>query len=168
MKIKHKECIVDGCHYPRFAKGYCKNHQYLRSDNKNKSMKNNLGTNRPRIKKSGSNIAYRSKKRSKEEIEYSKICKEIDNERKDTSQWKCYFCGKPFMPNEKPEHHHLKGRDGDLLTDKKFIVLAHHKCHVLEYHSLPVSKIWWFDKFLNRLKKEYPKLYIKEKEKLNK
>lgn len=30
--IKSKPCIIDGCNYPRFGKGYCKKHQYLRTD----------------------------------------------------------------------------------------------------------------------------------------
>lgn len=32
--IKSKPCTVDNCNNPRFAKGYCKNHQYLRTDKK--------------------------------------------------------------------------------------------------------------------------------------
>lgn len=32
--IKSKPCTVDGCGYPRFAKGYCRTHQYLRTDKK--------------------------------------------------------------------------------------------------------------------------------------
>jgi len=32
--IKSKPCTVDNCSNPRFAKGYCKIHQYLRTDKK--------------------------------------------------------------------------------------------------------------------------------------
>ncbi len=37
--IKSKPCIVDECHSYRFAKGYCKYHQYLRTDRKKTSSK---------------------------------------------------------------------------------------------------------------------------------
>jgi hypothetical protein len=37
--IKSKPCIVDGCEYPRFAKGYCTSHQHLRTDKKPKFKK---------------------------------------------------------------------------------------------------------------------------------
>lgn len=37
--IKSKPCIVEGCTKPRFAKGYCKNHQSLRTDKKPKTLK---------------------------------------------------------------------------------------------------------------------------------
>lgn len=32
--IKSKPCTVEGCNQPRFAKGFCKNHQGLRTDGK--------------------------------------------------------------------------------------------------------------------------------------
>lgn len=34
MLIKSKPCTADGCKNPRFAKGFCKNHQNLRTDGK--------------------------------------------------------------------------------------------------------------------------------------
>lgn len=37
--IKSKPCIVDDCNNPRFAKGYCKRHQSLRTDKKPKAIK---------------------------------------------------------------------------------------------------------------------------------
>lgn len=37
--IKAKICTVDGCKNPRWAKGYCKNHQNLRTDKKPKGIK---------------------------------------------------------------------------------------------------------------------------------
>ena len=45
--IKRKKCIVDDCDYPRWAKGYCKAHQSLRTDKKKpkplKQEKKNYG-----------------------------------------------------------------------------------------------------------------------------
>ena len=40
--IKSKPCIVDGCEYPRFAKGYCKPHQGLRTDKKSSLLHKKL------------------------------------------------------------------------------------------------------------------------------
>lgn len=37
--IKSKPCTVEGCGKPRFAKGYCKAHQSLRTDKKPKPIK---------------------------------------------------------------------------------------------------------------------------------
>ncbi len=37
--IKSKDCIVEDCINPRFAKGYCKRHQNLREDKKPKPIK---------------------------------------------------------------------------------------------------------------------------------
>lgn len=37
--IKSKPCTVEGCSQPRFAKGYCKRHQSLRTDKKPKALK---------------------------------------------------------------------------------------------------------------------------------
>lgn len=37
--IKSKPCTVEGCENPRFAKGFCKSHQKLRTDKKPKSIK---------------------------------------------------------------------------------------------------------------------------------
>src|SRR5689334_16730504 len=37
--IKSKPCTVEGCKNPRFAKGYCKVHQGLRTDKKPRSIK---------------------------------------------------------------------------------------------------------------------------------
>lgn len=37
--IKSKPCTVDDCNNPRFAQGYCKRHQSLRTDKKPKGIK---------------------------------------------------------------------------------------------------------------------------------
>jgi len=37
--MKPKPCIEPDCDYPRFGKGYCLNHQYLRTDKKPKHLK---------------------------------------------------------------------------------------------------------------------------------
>jgi hypothetical protein len=36
--MNRKECNVEKCKYPRFAKGYCSMHQYLRTDKKPKEV----------------------------------------------------------------------------------------------------------------------------------
>ena len=93
-----------------------------------------------------------SKKRVKQDGEYKRVCDEIDREAKANGQWRCFFCGMPLY--ERADHHHAKGRDGDLLTDKRYIVLAHNDCHVRLWHGTPKSELeryWWYESFNKRL-----------------
>jgi hypothetical protein len=77
----------------------------------------------------------------------------------------CFFCGKKMKHPE--DHHHLMGRDGDLLTDKRYIIHAHRTCHD-QYHTSPVGKIEWFMDYVNRVSDIDPELAEREMEKFNK
>jgi 5-methylcytosine-specific restriction endonuclease McrA len=107
----------------------------------------------------------RTPKRAKQEIEYKKICDEIDREAKEISRYVCFFCGKPIRGDA--IHHHLDGREEGLLTDKENIILCHPACHVA-YHDLPVRKQVWREVFLEHLREKNLRLYFKEREKENK
>ena len=110
-------------------------------------------------------IKRRSDKRKLEEMKYRVVCLEIDTEARESKRMGCYFCGRDV---EDAEHHHLKGRDGDLLTEKKYIKRVHHKCHH-EYHSLPVEKISWHPHFMDTLLNDgEDMLWSIEREKYNK
>lgn len=113
------------------------------------------------------NIPNRTQKRLNQEKEYAVICGLIDAEAKVLKRWKCWFCGNDFRPEHRPDHHHVNGRDGDLLTQKKDIKIVHRRCHQ-QYHDCSVLAIKWHGSWLERIKKDYPDLYEREKEKYNK
>lgn len=122
-----KQCNKEGCNYPVFGGGYCKMHQHYRTDKK------------------PSKIAPRSKKRAKQEKEYSKLSPSND---------KCFFCNRGFS-NQKPDRHHLDGRKEDKLTDESLLVNVHSECHDL-YHHHPrgyegIMKMTWYQGFMERL-----------------
>ncbi len=103
-------------------------------------------------------IRPRSEKRMEQEKEYAKIKPENKE---------CIFCGIRFNKWEDKEKHHLKGRDGDLLTDRKYIYYVHMWCHSA-YHNKPVKRISWFSGFLLRLREVDRRLYEKELNKYDK
>jgi hypothetical protein len=108
----------------------------------------------------------RTPKRAKQEIEYAKVCEEVDEEERALrGAIYCFFC------NEKvggtPSHHHLRGRGGVLLTDKRWLVCCHNDHH-LDYHNLPVRKQKWREIFMENLREKDPQTYFKEREKENK
>ena len=107
----------------------------------------------------------RTPKRAVQEREYKEVCDEIDREALAAGEYKCFFCGKPIKG--KADHHHLRGRSGALLTDKQWIVLAHHDHH-LEFHDLPCRKQTWREIFMENLRVKDPQTYYKEREKENK
>ena len=107
----------------------------------------------------------RTPKRSKEEEEYARACDEIDAEAEETKQMGCFFCGEDVA--NPCAHHHLRGRTGRLLTDKRYIVRAHWDHHQ-EYHDLPVRKQKWREVFMENLREKDPQTYYKEREKENK
>lgn len=141
-----KPCIAPDCLYPRFSSGFCKRHQYLRTD----------------AKATKKGIKKRSAGRSDEEREYNRVCDEIDAEAIETNERTCVFCGKRIEDDEWEDkhHHHQFGRTGKLLTDKRWIKLAHGECH-LDYHQKSVSLLWWWRGYVERIK-DNVKLYNKE------
>lgn len=100
----------------------------------------------------------------RQEKEYKQICKEIDEEAKLYGAMDCFFCGKEV---KSADHHHLDGRDGDLLTKKEWIVRAHRRCH-RAYHDDPIEDLSWFEQFLSRLKQKDFTLWQREMYKYDK
>lgn len=89
----------------------------------------------------------------------------IASERKKGTLY-CFFCGIELY--KQIDVHHLRGRVGELLTDKRYLVLAHNYCHVSRYHSLDSRKLKelrWYSGFMGRLKEKDIKSYDKENNK---
>jgi hypothetical protein len=94
---------------------------------------------------------------------YKKICDEKDR----IHDGICFITGEPT--GEKPEHHHMFGRDGELMIDEKYIVCVKFG-HSEWWHDRPFSelaKAYWWKPFLYRLKelgktdRMYHKIYLK-------
>jgi hypothetical protein len=78
----------------------------------------------------------------------------------------CIFCGKKIYGE--PDLHHGDGRDDDKLLDEKDWFLAHHNCHVDEYHSKSWTLLSWWLGYINRIKISHPHIYQKELNKMEK
>jgi hypothetical protein len=111
--IKSKPCTVDDCSNPRFAKGFCKYHQQLRTDKK----------------KPKNYISPVSNKKLKELKIYRKNRLVYLKEHP-----KCEVCG----INKADQIHHKAGRVGDDLTDPKNFLAVDDKCHV----RIELNPIW--------------------------
>lgn len=139
-----KKCLE--CDNPVFGKGYCKYHQYLRTDVKKK-------------------IKPVSDKRRAQNKEYSVIRKKAYEEAVINKNDICFMCGKKISSNF--DWHHLDGREEDNLLNDEFIVFTHHQCH-MAIHNLPVHMLLrfkWYEQFLERLKIKSLLLYEREYEK---
>lgn len=94
-----------------------------------------------------------SEKRLAELRHYTRVKKELEKELKENGEWVCFFSGTP-LPDDYPFHpHHLRGRDGDLLIEKDFLVPCLWEYH-RKWHDEPLSKLkneWWWDGFIKRL-----------------
>ena len=161
-----RTCTVHNCDYPVFGtdkrtgKGLCKGHQFLRTDKAKEKRKP--------VREA--KAVYRSLKRMREEAEYQKVCDEIDKELQEVGEFRCFFTNKPLPVDRKPAHHHLRGRVGKLLTDKRWIVPCKSSPH-LNYHDLSVEKLSkksWYPGFLKRLREVDEGLYQKELNKKDK
>lgn len=141
-----KTCLAPACRSNIFSHKFCKRHQYLRTDDK--------------FKRKG--INKRSPGRSDEEREYRQVCDEIDEEAIKTDRRECVFCGWRITSEQWDDrvHHHQFGRAGKLLTDKRFIKLAHWECHQ-DYHQKSVSLLWWWRDYMERIKND-TRLFNKE------
>lgn len=93
-----KTCSHTGCGFVVWGKGYCKNHQYLRTDKKPKT---------PKQKKS---IPKVSKKLASKQRIYSKLRIEFLS-RPENTMCAVY----PYL--RATEIHHMQGRAGELLND---------------------------------------------------
>ena len=131
-----RTCSVFSCDNPVFGtdkrtgKGFCRFHQFLRVDKPPKKRK----------PLKSSRIPVRSDKRAKEEEEYRRVCDKIDKELQEAGKFRCWFTDKPLSVDRKVSHHHVFGRDGDLLTEKKWIKPCLNEPH-LDYHNLPIKKL---------------------------
>lgn len=99
-----KICKIENCNSFVFGKGYCKVHQYLRTD----------------IKKS---IRKVSNKRQKEQIEYSKIRQKLLN------KFPVCYAHLVDCTIQATEVHHMEGRGKNYLDESKMVTIC-HSCHV--------------------------------------
>jgi len=150
-----KLCKVEGCCNPVWGKGYCKYHQYLRTD---------IST----PKKTQKTIRKLSIKRKALNDIYLSLKKESVLNAKKKGPIKCFFCNK--IIKGEPDWHHLEGREENKLTDTSRLVFVHRKCHGkihdLSYEML--SRLPCYESYLMRLKTVDELLYFKEYEKRNK
>ena len=89
-----KLCKVEGCSNPVWGKGYCKYHQYLRTD---------IST----PKKTQKTIRKLSVKRAVQNEAYISLKNKSVLEARKKGKIKCFFCNKDI--NGIPDWHHLEG-----------------------------------------------------------
>jgi len=152
-----KQCQEPNCNNDVFSHDYCKWHQTSRTDErwlKQSKKKQKQCFIKPIADKQRQKLKiYEHGKRDKEK------------QLKASSQWNCIFCGDSFHDDDRPDWHHLLGRDGDLVSDMRYIFPAHTHCHIVIYHWGSyelLSSQRWYGKFLERLKMIDVKLYNKE------
>jgi hypothetical protein len=154
-------CKIIGCSNPTFGGGYCKYHQYKRS-----MQGGDLFKRKTKPKKA---IPVESKKRKEEKKTYKQVKDELRAEMIANGTYNCFFCGLPMGGGK--GFHHLKGREGQLYIDPKYLVPGHNLCHVEIYHRYTVDKLLretWYAQFLSRLKAIEEKLYWDEMKKQDK
>lgn len=91
---------------------------------------------------------------------YDRVKAELETKLKAKGEWRCFFSGIPLDENAGYKDyawHHLKGRDGDLLTEKKYLRPVLDRYHTGDegYHNKPFSylkTLWWWEGFMARLK----------------
>lgn len=123
-----------------------------------------------------------NKKRQAKLRHYDKVKAELEQELKANGEWVCFFSGIPI-----PDHltwkevawHHASGRDGDLLTDKKFLRPVANRYHTGDegYHNHAVTNKdhpekslknkWWWNGYMDRLKKMDYDLWRRERSKMD-
>lgn len=173
-----KSCSVDGCTYPLFGRGYCHSHYKtlflypkMNQLDKKRQEKGIKTKKKPKIKKnnqlSGRGFVKVSLETSQGRYRRKRI-QFIKKKRAEDpgDRLFCIFCGKVIKGE--PSLHHYNGRDGSLLLDDTKWVLSHNRCHVFEYHSLGWEKCKWWSGYLERIRYDYPDLYEKELNKMNK
>lgn len=104
-----------------------------------------------------------SKPRQVQIAHYERVKKELKQELIDSGEWVCFFSGTPLPEKIKFHPHHLKGRDGDLITAKEYLVPCLWEYH-FKFHHTPFSKLkeeWWWSGFMNRLRRKDRDLWEK-------
>ena len=155
-----KHCSAFNCTLPIWSNGYCKFHLYLSP----KAKKQPVEPQSPLRHTKPSPI---SSKRIIDNKSYRQVCDEIDREAIANKEYVCFFCGE-FMAG-KCSHHHLRGRAGKLMTDKRYIIISHNHCHVDQYHRYTVVQLLetgWYGSFLVRLRMKDEVSFEKEMRKL--
>ena len=160
---KRKICNVIGCNNPAWSKGLCLYHCRMSY----KPIKRTFLKKSAIPLKKDNRIAERTIKRLyQEEILYKQVKEIRKEELVSQNRWICLFCGKELP--QRPIWHHTRGRDGDLLFQGRFLYPAHFKCHISQYHQLPINKIPWWSDYIERIKMWDPELYKKELIKMDK
>lgn len=119
--IKRKKCTVEECSLPRFAKGLCQRHQYLRTDGKGQGFRTLSSSGRVPIKRT----PIKRKYKASGEMEVFKM---IWNERERV----CFCCNKKLLGELHPSyfsHVLAKGTYGKFRLLKDNIVLCCVNCH---------------------------------------
>lgn len=129
-----KTCNVDTCNSPVFGKGYCRYHQYLRTDTKRQI-------------------------KVKIDSSYLKACKTVDA---DPDKKNCVFCDHPIRGQV--DHHHTEGREGDNLCDARKLYRAHRQCHTEYHQlsESGLLETLWYKPFLARIKTKLPIVHQRE------
>jgi len=143
---------------------YCSKIHSMRSKPPQPSVYRRSGFRGPKVypeRRGGLKRTYikpRSDKRIEQEKEYAKF---------NPGNKQCFFCWVAFKKDEERDKHHLKGRRGKNLTDRKYIVHVHRGCHD-DYHNKSVKDIPWHAEFALRLRRIDMALYEKEMNKYDK
>ena len=155
-----RQCSVEGCSNKIWGSKLCRYHQYLSPKSKNKGKK-------PQSPLRHIKPSPISSKRIMDNKSYRQVCDEIDREAIANKEYCCFFCGGEIQG--RAQHHHLKGRSGSLMTDKRYIVLGHSTCHTEQYHRYTVAQLLetgWMGSFLVRLRNKDEISFAKEMRKL--
>lgn len=149
-------CQKEGCNNKIWSKGFCRIHQYLRTDEGYQKYKS--------LKKQGK-IKPRTSARAKEEKYYSVEAKEKWLELVQKGKNICFFCDKKVEIYS--GWHHLRGREGKKITQWEYVKLCHQECH-MDFHYMPVGKLMqkdWYGGFMLRLKEVDEIAWLKQKNK---
>jgi len=106
-----KICSSEGCYNNVWGKGYCKFHQYLRTDKKKKT------------------INPISDKRLNELALYRPIRDKYLNENTSCEVREC--------DNKSTHIHHKNGREGKMLYDYNYFMAVCNECHPEKIHENP-------------------------------
>ena len=163
-----KVCQHTGCTSPVFSTHRCLRHQSDRTDDKwLKSLAKRA--EKARSLRRQPKPPLQSKTRSSQAILYKEVCDELDRDAVNNGTNICFFCGERIYGS--CDHHHLRGRNGSLYTDKRYLIRAHNECHVEIYHGGSTRQLIsmnWYVEFLLRLGDKDEISYRKEIKKIKK
>ena len=111
-----KSCLEDGCNNPRFGKGYCRNHQYKRTDKETKSLV------RKKISPISNGLAEKLKLYRAVRDKYM------------AQHLNCEICDKPSN-----DLHHKAGRGKNLCNVITFMAVCRN-CHIFIHNNPKKSR----------------------------